>query len=211
MVKSYDGLFTNYRDVAEVDGKPVKDRNDRALAAVHGRRRAGAGDARQGGRRRRAPQPRHAAPHVERADAAAVRPAPEARRPLRLRARGTETIEGTPTTVVRFSEKRGPTFIRTTRHDDVFTNGRLWITADGRVLQTALRVDERDTGVVVRIDVTYRDVPSLGLLMPAEMRESYTNLPGDRQRSIEGRATYGNYRTFRVVTVTTSDRAAGIR
>jgi hypothetical protein len=36
--------------------------------------------------------------------------------------------------------------------------------------------------------------------MPAEMRESYTNLPGDRLRSIEGRATYGNYRTFKVLT-----------
>ena len=113
---------------------------------------------------------------------------------------GTETIDGTATTIVRFTEKRGPTFIQTPRHDEVFTTGRLWIAADGRVLQTALRVDERDTGVVVRIDVTYRDVPTIGLLMPAEMRESYTNLPGDRLRSIEGRATYGNYRTFKVVT-----------
>jgi hypothetical protein len=118
---------------------------------------------------------------------------------------GAETIEGTPASIVRFREKRGPTFIQTPRHDEVFTNGRLWIAEDGRVLKTALRVDERDTGVIVRIDVTYRDVPSLGLIMPAEMRESYTNLPGDRLRSIEGRATYGNYRAF---TVTTNENVA---
>ena len=32
MVKTDNGLFTNYRDVAAVDGKPVKDRGERALA-----------------------------------------------------------------------------------------------------------------------------------------------------------------------------------
>jgi hypothetical protein len=36
--------------------------------------------------------------------------------------------------------------------------------------------------------------------MPVEMRESSTNLPGDRQRSIEGRATYSNFRAFTVIT-----------
>ena len=56
--------------------------------------------------------------------------------------------------------------------------------------------------------MTYRDVPSLGLLLPAEMRETYTNVPGDRLRTIEGRATYQNFRVF---TVTTSESGGEVR
>ena len=48
----------------------------------------------------------------------------------------------------------------------------------------------------------------VGLLLPAEMRESYTNSPGDRLRSIEGRAVYQNYRVFKV---STSEGAAEVR
>ena len=201
MVKTYDGWFTNFRDVAEVDGKAVKDRNDRALAlfAAGGTAPAPATLAKVA-----AEGARHNLGTLRRTLNVPTLPLfvlhPKHVGRFSFEPAGTENIDGTATTVVRFTEKRGPTFIRTTRHDDVFTNGRLWIAADGRVLQTALRVDERDTGVIVRIDVTYRDVPSLGILMPAEMRESYTNLPGDRLRSIEGRATYGNYRAFKVTT-----------
>jgi hypothetical protein len=32
--------------------------------------------------------------------------------------------------------------------------------------------------------------------MPAEMRELYSNLPGDARRVIAGRASYGNFRKF---------------
>ena len=110
--------------------------------------------------------------------------------------------------MVRFSEKRTPTFIHTGRGDDVFSNGRLWVAADGSVRQSAFLVEERESGIRVRVEVTYRDVPSLGLLLPAEMREAYTNVPGDRLRSIEGRATYQNFRVF---TVTTSEGAADVR
>jgi hypothetical protein len=112
---------------------------------------------------------------------------------------------------VRFREKRGPTFVRTTRGDDVFVNGRIWLADDGRVIKTALVVDERDTGVKVRIDVVYHEAPNLGLLMPIEMRESYTNLPGDRLRSIEGRATYSNFRAFKVTTSEATGAAGDVR
>ena len=121
---------------------------------------------------------------------------------------GAERIDGVETTVVRFRETRGPTFSRTGRGDDVFSTGRLWVAADGSVRQSSLGIEERESGVRIRVDVTYRDVPSLGLLLPAEMRETYTNVPGDRLRSIESRATYQNFRVF---TVTTTEGASEVR
>jgi len=121
---------------------------------------------------------------------------------------GSEKVDGVETSVVRFREKRGPTLIHTGRGDDVFSFGRLWLAADGSVRQSSFEIEERDSGVRIRVEVTYRNVPSLGLLLPAEMREVYTNVPGDRLRSIEGRATYQNFRVF---TVTTSEGGVELR
>lgn len=201
MIKTDNGLFTNYRDVAAVDGKPVKDRGQRALSlfTVGGGAPAHATLAQvaQEGARYNLGTLRRTL-NVPTLPLFVLHPRHVGR--FSFEPAGTETVDGVSTTIVRFREKRGPTFVRTTRGDDVFVNGRIWLADDGRVIKTALVVDERDTGVKVRIDVVYRDAPNLGLLMPVEMRESYTNLPGDRLRSIEGRATYSNFRAFKVIT-----------
>ncbi len=208
MVKSDAGFLVPYRDVAAVDGRPVKDRDTRAMQlftsggvpSTATLRKITEEGARYnlGNVRRTVNIPTMALlvlhpKHVGRFD---------------FELAGSERIDGVDTTVVRFSEKRTPTFIHTGRGDDVFSNGRLWVAADGSVRQSAFHVEERDSGIRIRVEVTYRDVPSLGLLLPAEMRETYTNVPGDRLRSIEGRATYQNFRVF---TVTTSEGAADVR
>jgi len=212
MVKTDNGLFTNYRDVSAVDGKPVKDRGQRALSLFTAGGAAPAhttlNQVAQEGARYNLGTLRRTL-NVPTLPLFVLHPRHVGR--FAFEPAGTETVDGVATTIVRFREKRGPTFVRTTRGDDVFVNGRLWLADDGRVIKTALVVDERDTGVKVRIDVVYRDAPNLGLLMPVEMRESYTNLPGDRMRSIEGRATYSNFRAFTVITNETTGATGDVR
>jgi VWFA-related protein len=208
MVKSDAGWLVPYRDVEAVDGRPIKDRSARAVQLFTSGGAPSAATLRQiteegarynlGNVRRTVNVPTMALfvlhpRHIGRFD---------------FEQAGTETIDGVPTSVVRFREKRGPTLILTGRRDDVFSNGRLWIAADGSVRQSEFRVEERESGIRIRVEVTYRDVPSLGLLLPAEMRETYNNVPGDRLRSIEGRATYQNFRAFRV---STSEGASEVR
>ena len=208
MVKSDAGYLVPYRDVATVDGRPVKDRDTRAMQVFT----TGGAPSTATLRKITEEGARYNLGNVRRTvnvptmALLVLHPKHIARFDFELA--GSERIDGVETTVVRFSEKRTPTFIHTGRGDDVFSNGRLWVAADGSVRQSAFLVEERESGIRIRVEVTYRDVPTLGLLLPAEMRESYTNVPGDRLRSIEGRATYQNFRVF---TVTTSEGAADIR
>jgi VWFA-related protein len=200
MLKTGDGWFANFRDVAAVDGKPVKDRDARAMQLFTGTGgQAGASYARihEEGARYNLGNVRRTV-NVPTMALFVLHPRHIGR--FEFEPAGSETIDGVPTTVVRFREKRAPAFIQTGRGDDVFSSGRVWLAEDGSVRQTALHVDERESGIRVRLEVTYREVPSLGRLMPVEMRETYTNVPGDRLRSIEGRATYDNFRVFRVTT-----------
>jgi hypothetical protein len=93
--------------------------------------------------------------------------------------------------VVAYQEKKSGTVIRTTRGRDFPARGRFWIDpATGRVLMSELIVENRT--IRAAIDVSYQSEPLVGLLVPIEMRERYE---GERNHSvIECRATYGKFR-----------------
>jgi hypothetical protein len=97
--------------------------------------------------------------------------------------------------VVEYREIERPTIIQGTRGKDVPSRGRFWIEpVSGRVLMSEL-IAENDE-VRGKIDVSYQSEPVEGLLVPIEMRGSY-----DRRLSgatIEERATYRNFRQFHV-------------
>jgi hypothetical protein len=83
------------------------------------------------------------------------------------------------------------------------SHGRAWIdSVTGRILRTE-HISE-DTSVRAVVDVTYKAEPGLDLLVPAEMRENY--LIRKSEVRIDGRATYGRFRQF---TVTTSEKPKG--
>jgi cell wall assembly regulator SMI1 len=63
----------------------------------------------------------------------------------------------------------------------------------GQVLSSELIAESTD--LRAQIDVTYARDAAMGVLVPREMREKYTLKDGSR---IEGRATYANFRRFRV-------------
>jgi hypothetical protein len=93
--------------------------------------------------------------------------------------------------VIAYSEKKSDTMIRTNGRRDFPARGRFWIEpATGRVLMSELVLQNRS--IKVAIDVSYQSEPLLGVLVPIEMRERYE---GARLHSlIDCRATYGRFR-----------------
>ncbi len=105
--------------------------------------------------------------------------------------------------LIEYREVLGGTVVRGAEDKDIPSHGRVWIDSrTGRFLRTEL-ISE-DTEVRAAIDVSYRAEAGLDLLVPAEMRETY-QLRRTLAR-IDGRATYGRFRQF---TVTTSEKPKG--
>jgi hypothetical protein len=92
---------------------------------------------------------------------------------------------------IAYQENKSDTIIRTELRRDFPSRGRFWIEpATGRVLMSELMLENRH--IKVAIDVSYQSEPLLGLLVPIEMRERYE---GARLHSlIECRAIYGKFR-----------------
>jgi hypothetical protein len=205
--------WVQFRDVFEVDGRPVRDREERLvklfLSGVQSSAKQVqdilAESARYNiGRILRtmnmpvlplsvllpSSQPRFRFTAEDPADAnrrprigsGAVRPTPNFK----------VTAEGW---VVKFEELAGPTLVHTTARTDIFSRGRLWIDPDtGRVLMSEMITE--DARVRGELLVSYQSAPLLGLLVPVELREQYTE--GAGRTKITGRATYSNFRRFQV-------------
>lgn len=106
---------------------------------------------------------------------------------------------------IAFNERREPTFVRTPHGKNLPSAGSIWIEPEtGRVWRTELTLKNFAPGNAdASIAVTYRDDEALGMLVPAEMLEEY-RVPGDADADqfrdgisiISGRATYDRYRRF---------------
>jgi len=97
--------------------------------------------------------------------------------------------------IVEYSEKARPTVVRNLKGKDLPSRGRFWIEpATGRVLMSELVTE--DASVLATIDVSYQSEPLIGLSVPVEMRERY-DVRGDGS-VITGIATYGKFRQFTV-------------
>ena len=96
--------------------------------------------------------------------------------------------------IIEFREVRSDTLIRSGSNEPMPAHGTLMVeAATGRVLSTELAVDSRS--VTAHIEVTYAVDPSLSLAAPREMREEYGGKDGT---TIKGRATYSRFRRFQV-------------
>ena len=98
---------------------------------------------------------------------------------------------------VEYIERARPTLIRGAGGIDLITQGRLWIeAATGRVVKTELVNAER--GMSATITTTYRFDPAFNLAVPIEMREEYLLSSAGVTTPITGTATYSNFRRFSV-------------
>lgn len=97
--------------------------------------------------------------------------------------------------VVECQEVEKDTLIRTTNGRDLPSRGRFWIEpSTGEVAASELIAE--DATIRGTVDVEYQIEPAVGLLVPVEMRERY-EIRRDGSR-VDGTATYGRFRQFQV-------------
>jgi hypothetical protein len=102
--------------------------------------------------------------------------------------------------MIEYRETGKGTMVKGTNSRDIPSHGRIWLdSSNGRVLQTEM-ISE-DTDLRADINVFYKAEPGLDLLVPGEMREIYVIRRSETR--IDGRATYGRFRQF---TVTTTEK-----
>jgi len=105
--------------------------------------------------------------------------------------------------MIEYREVAKGTMVKGLNDRDIPSHGRIWLdSTNGRVLQTEM-ISE-DTDLRAEINVFYRVEAGLELLVPAEMREIYIIRRSETR--IDGRATYGHFRRF---TVATSEKPKG--
>ena len=105
--------------------------------------------------------------------------------------------------MIEYKEVTKGTLVRGLNDRDIPSRGRIWLdSSNGRVLRTEM-ISE-DTSLRAEINVFYKTESGLDLLVPDEMREIYTIRRNETR--IDGRATYGHFRRF---TVATSEKPKG--
>jgi hypothetical protein len=204
--------YVEFRDVFEVDGKPVRDRQERLTALFLDGSRSSASPRIQ---RIIDESARYNLGTIERNVNTPTLPllfiGPDNQPRFRFKrvADRAPAITHTPREatanftiatevwVVEYEEVQRKTLIRTAAGRDIPARGRFWIEpSTGRVLMSELTADS--SAVRATIDVSYQSEPLLGFLVPIEMRERYE---GRRDSTlIEGNASYGNFRQFQVRT-----------
>jgi len=133
---------------------------------------------------------------------------PENQRRLSFKRKGDRTIAGFPGVEVAFEERASPTLVHDRWNNDVPASGRFWIDPTrGTVLRTEIQYDletdkrSRDLDQWERglVATEYRREPGLGCFVPDTMTELY-NLSGIGR--LEATARYANYRRFEVAVAT---------
>jgi hypothetical protein len=189
--------WVGFRDVYEIDGRPVRDRTDRLarlfLEPQPDPRSQAARIAEESARF-------NLAQHVSRTINVPLLALQFIRAENQDRSRftlaGRKTIRDVLITMVNFQEYATPRMIRT--EDAAAARGRFWIEAEsGRIRETELLVntDMGSRTVNARIHVTYAEVPQLHLWLPVSMDETYRGAG-----FIDGHATYSKFRRFSVAT-----------
>jgi hypothetical protein len=190
--------WIQFRDVYEVDSKPVRD-HDARLQALLEKPSTSALDEAQ----RIADESAHynlgVARNINVPTMALTYLARRNQPRSQFEVAGVETVHGIPTRVVKFHETATPSLI-TTPDGPVATSGRFWIDpTSGDVIRTELVcVVSHPWALTGTTTVDYVLTPTLGLLVPTQMNEEYRR-SGEVDR---GHATYSKFRAFSVDTTT---------
>jgi hypothetical protein len=203
-----------YRDVAVVDGRAVRDREERVKGLFLSPKSDSAAQLRRvadesarwnlGDFKRNLNLPTLALAFMHQRH----------QRRFEFTPAGAQVLDGAPTRIVRFRETMRPTLVGTSSGDDVPLSGRIWIAEQtGQVVQSELRLEPASTrtgsagGTQRRSSIVTRFRPAEGfkVLVPDYMWEWYEG--GDAQGRImsdktlvECLARYTNFRRFSVTT-----------
>jgi hypothetical protein len=183
--------WLGFRDVFEVDGRPVRDHDERLFQLFLKPSADSLAQAKKmldesarfniGQVTRNINIPTMALTYLKR----------EYQSRSRFSDKGEDVVSGVRARVVEFQERASPRVITTP--DGSPAGGRFWIDpATGRVLRTELMLSG---AVYLTITVTYAPQARLGdLWLPVSMRETYRR----GGELTEGRASYSNFRQFNV-------------
>jgi hypothetical protein len=146
---SNDAVWQAFRDVAEVDGKPVRDREDRMMKLFL--------------------EPSPSA--LRRAEEMYVDR-------FQFDLGSLEKNLGPNVLTLRFDELRKPTLLKRDGHSDPFSRGLIWLEADtGRVIKTELQVGSSRAPILVT--TTYKFDEELGINVPTVMEDWYSLPAGE--------------------------------
>jgi len=200
------GRYVQFRDVFEVDGEPVRDREQRLTqlflatspSAVAQRERILATSARYniGNVQRTINVPTMPLMFLEAEFQSRFRFS-RSNNPTTPSVLGVENRPPTPRAwVVDYRETARQTIVRRANgRADLPARGRFWIEPDsGRVLMTEMIID--DASIKTVVNVLYESDPRSGIYVPTVMKERYES----GQSIVEGRAVYTNFRRFTVST-----------
>ncbi|HEY2855712.1 MAG TPA: VWA domain-containing protein [Gemmatimonadaceae bacterium] len=192
-----------FRDVFEVDGKPVREREERLSHILQNVTPDSLEQARQiaieSARYNLDPETTHInrTINVPMTALLFLRGANQARSAFHLGK--PERVNGIDCVTLQFTERLQPRLIRT--GDDVPAQGTIWIDManGGRIVKTELAMDSGGAQAVrSRTAVTYARVDKRDLWVPTVMDETY-EVTATRQ-VLTGRATYSDFREFKVTT-----------
>lgn len=196
LTKAGDAGWVAFRDVFEVDGEPVRDRDDRLAKLFLNP----TGDTREQVQRIVESSARLNLGWVTRninvptMVLQLAKPSEQDR--SEFRKGGTLDIGDIEAREIRFQERATPRLIQTPSGSAA--NGRFWIDeATGRVLRTELKLTAGSTAATITVGYSYKK--DLDMWLPEIMNERYAT---PRQPLITGRATYQNFRRFDVEVAT---------
>lgn len=201
LVKTQEALgWVSYRDVFEVDGTPVRDRDERLTRLFS----APTPDAIEQAVRIARESARYNIGPAERTLNTPVlallflQPTLQSRFEFALAPRTTDISAST--VVVSYREMARPTIVRTLRDADRPASGRFWIDAgSGQVRQSEMVLTGQ--GLTATFTTVFQPDARLGVAVPARLREEYQQ----PQSRLVGVATYTGFRQFAVNTRTNID------
>jgi len=197
LVHSDEGGWLPFRDLFEVDGRRLRDREDRMVRLLL----APTASTLEKARRLAAESTRYNLGRVTRTinipTLAVLLPKPGLRERFVFTDKGSEETGGRTARLLAYEERLRPTLVRSTTGVDMPMSGTLWVDPDsGVILRTDLSV--ADTTVTATVGVEFGPEPALDLWVPARMTEHYRTIAsGDEIRCT---ATYSRYRKFSVST-----------
>jgi len=190
-------VWIPFRDVFEVDGRPVRDRQERltktllqptksALDRAYQIAQEGARYNIEASMKRTINNPLLALAFVQ----------TEAQSRFRYSVDRQDSAEGAGVWIVEYKEEARPTFIKGAFDKDLPVHGRYWINqSDGRIVRSEVNVE--DPSVAAKITTDFQQDDRFKIDVPIRMSEIYRLING---RVVTGTATYGRFRRFGVST-----------
>ncbi len=190
-------MWVPFRDVFEVDGRPVRDRQERltktlleptksALDRAHQIAQEGARYNVENSMKRTINNPLLALAFIQ----------TEFQLRFRYSLERRDEAEGPSVWIVDFREEARPTAIKGAFDKDMPVRGRFWINEpDGRVIRSEVSIEDPSVGA--RITTDFQQDERFGIDVPIRMSEIYRLING---RVVTGVATYGRFRRFGVST-----------